>query len=77
MKVDTDTDADTVTIRNIRLSPFSGTGETPDAPGAEFDSQVIALWASDGATATQGEVMIWDRQWWSGSSVYPRRAPAC
>jgi hypothetical protein len=56
---DTDTDADTVTIRNIRLSPFSGTGETPDAPGALFDSQVVTLWASDGATATQGEVMIW------------------
>lgn len=56
---DNDTDADTVTIRNIRLSPFSGTGEAPDAPGALFDSQVVALWASDGATATQGEVMIW------------------
>jgi hypothetical protein len=58
-EVNTDSDADTVTIRNIRLSPFTGTGDTPDAPGALFDSQVVTMYASDGATVTAGEVIVW------------------
>jgi len=58
-EVDSDSDPDTVTIRNIRLSPFSGTGATPDPPGALFDSQVVTMYVSDGDTVTMGEVMVW------------------
>jgi hypothetical protein len=58
-EVDPDSDADTVTLRNIRLSPFGGGGEAPDAPGALFDSQVVTMYVSDGDTVTMGEVMVW------------------
>jgi hypothetical protein len=57
---DNDSDADTVTIRNVNLSPFGGATTDPGtAAGELIDSQVVTLWASDGATATQGEVMVY------------------
>jgi hypothetical protein len=59
---DNDSDADTVTIRNVNLSPFpvgSATTDPGTAPGELTESQVVTLWASDGATATQGEVMVY------------------
>jgi hypothetical protein len=57
---DDDSDADTVTIRNVNLSPFGGSTTDPGtAPGELTESQVVTVWASDGATATQAEVMIY------------------
>ena len=56
-----DGDPGTITIRNLRLTPFVGTGETrPTAPGIiDEDTQVVTLYASDGTSYSQKEMMIY------------------
>lgn len=55
-----DSDPLTVTIRNVDLSPIGGPNVDPGAAGIVADeTRVITLWASDGATAAQREIIVY------------------
>lgn len=58
--VDLDSNARTVTIRDQIYSPLTGTGETPSGDGI-VASEVVTLYASDGSTYAQTEIMVYSR----------------
>lgn len=55
-KVDTKTSS--ITVRNVKYAPISGTGQTPSGSGI-IDTQVVTLFASDGSTYSQQDVMFY------------------
>lgn len=55
--IDLDSDARTVTIRDQIYSPLTGSGSTP---GSGYSaSEVVTLYASDGSTYAQTEIMVY------------------
>jgi hypothetical protein len=58
---DPDTAANTITIRNVNLSPIGGPNVDPgDTAGIlSSETQVVTLYASDGSTYSQTEIMVY------------------
>jgi hypothetical protein len=55
---DVDGLSNTITIRNIKYAPLSGTAQTPSGTGL-IDSQTVRLWASDGVLSDTLDLLFW------------------
>lgn len=59
-ETNTDAKPETITIRNINLRPFSGTGATPPASGFT-DTQAVTFFASDGNAYSSSTVLFYTK----------------
>lgn len=57
---DTDGLSQTITVRNVNLSPIGGPNVDPPTEGIlSSETQVVTLYASDGSTYSQKEIMVY------------------
>jgi len=76
-EIDDDANAASLTIRNVFLSPLTGTGATPGTDDAEHvipgETQPVTLWASDGSAASSTTLFFYSDN--GGQSRFSPEAP--